>query len=159
MWLTAVDDSFLWAYWMLAGDKKRREYSHEFGLWGRFCSCCKIPRLSRKMCPRARIYATYGRSVSAGAAPFSGQALRMFVSKRKSDARKSVALVVGVSWRLQRNIRLGHAVLVFRLRCRSLSLQVIVRSSRLGLSPIVVSWESELRLGREKEKTEAGTVN
>ena len=98
----------------------------------------------------------------------------MFVSKRKGDVRKSVALVVGhacfpfalpiwipflsvalvvgVSWRLQRNIRLGHAVLVFSLRCRCLFFQVIVLSSRLGLSPIVVSGESELRLGMEKRK-------
>ena len=37
--------------------------------------------------------------------------------------------------------------------------QVIVLISRLGLSPIVVSGESELRLGREKEKSEAGFVN
>ena len=36
-----------------------------------FCSRCKIPRLSRKMCLRARIYALYGRSVSAGAWLFS----------------------------------------------------------------------------------------
>ena len=36
MWLTDVDDSFLWPSWMLAGNKKGREYSHEFGLWGRF---------------------------------------------------------------------------------------------------------------------------
>ena len=30
-----------------------------------FCSRRKIPRLSRKMCLRARIYALYGRSVRA----------------------------------------------------------------------------------------------
>ena len=30
--------------------------------------------------------------------------------------------------------------------------QVIVLSSRLGLSPMVVSWDRELRLGMQKEK-------
>ena len=35
------------------------------------CSPCINPRLSRKMCPRARIYATYGRSLRAGAWLFS----------------------------------------------------------------------------------------
>ena len=42
-----------------------------------FCSRCKIPRLSRKMCPRARIYATYGRSVRAGAEPFPCLSVRI----------------------------------------------------------------------------------
>ena len=48
----------------------------------------------------------------------------MFVSKRKGDARISVALVVEVDWWV--------VMLVSRLRCRSLSFQVIVLSSRLG---------------------------
>ena len=34
------------------------------------CSPCINPRLSRKMCLRARICATYGRSVSAGGVSF-----------------------------------------------------------------------------------------
>ena len=32
MWLIAVDDSFLWACWMLAGNKKGRKCSRPFGL-------------------------------------------------------------------------------------------------------------------------------
>ena len=32
-----------------------------------FVAEVKIPRLSLKICPRARIYALYGRSVRAGA--------------------------------------------------------------------------------------------
>ena len=35
-----------------------------------FCSRCINPRLSRKMCPRARIYALYGRSMRPGAGHF-----------------------------------------------------------------------------------------
>ena len=35
-----------------------------------FCSPCINPRLSRKMCPRARIYALYGRSMRPGAGHF-----------------------------------------------------------------------------------------
>ena len=46
----------------------------------------------------------------------------------------------------------SHAVFVSRLRCRSLSFQVIVRSFRLGFSPIVVSGEMELRFWIQKEK-------
>ena len=36
-----------------------------------FCSLCINPRLSRKMCPRARIYALYGRSMRARGSRFS----------------------------------------------------------------------------------------
>ena len=55
---------------------------------------CINPRLSRKMCSRARIYALYGRSVRAGAEPFP----RLLVNIRRPWRRIfSAALMSAVN--------------------------------------------------------------
>ena len=73
MWLTDVDDAFSVGILHVVATKQGGSNPTNSASGPVFCSLCINPRLTRKIGLRARIGATYGRSVSAGAPAFRGQ--------------------------------------------------------------------------------------